>query len=66
MEPDTKQPQTSPEAPDSAASAGAPVWQKVWDERYDAYYFFNAATNESTWTEPEGGVVEAFEEDLPG
>ncbi|KAH9947853.1 hypothetical protein B0H21DRAFT_736627 [Amylocystis lapponica] len=32
------------------ASAGA--WQAVWSPAHNAYYFYNAATQETTWTNP--------------
>ena len=30
----------------------ASQWQAVWAPQYNAYYFFNAATQETTWTNP--------------
>ncbi|KAI9259297.1 hypothetical protein BY458DRAFT_517401 [Sporodiniella umbellata] len=28
------------------------TWTAVWDENYKAYYWWNTATNETTWTDP--------------
>ncbi|KAH8827100.1 hypothetical protein DL96DRAFT_1605510 [Flagelloscypha sp. PMI_526] len=27
-------------------------WQAIWSPQYNAYYFFNASTNETTWSNP--------------
>lgn len=43
-EPTTEE--TTP-APDATAQ-----WQAVWSSDYNAYYFFNAATQQTTWTNP--------------
>lgn len=46
-----EQPPLPPEAPpgNDGIDDG---WQPVWDETYQAYYFYNSLTNETTWTNP--------------
>ena len=39
--------QASPAPPPAAAH-----WQAIWAPQYNAYYFFNAATQETTWVNP--------------
>ncbi len=48
-----------PQSSTSAAShsstpgpASAGVWQAVWSPAHNAYYFYNAVTQETTWTNP--------------
>jgi hypothetical protein len=41
----------SPTDPDSAATA-PPQWQAIWAPQYNAYYFYNPVTQETTWTNP--------------
>lgn len=38
----------------AAAAAAAPVtqWQAIWAPQYNAYYFYNSVTQETTWTNP--------------
>lgn len=46
-----QQPPLPPEAPpDNDGTDDG--WQPVWDDAYQAYYFYNALTNETTWTNP--------------
>lgn len=48
---DGQQPPLPPEAPpDNDGTDDG--WQPVWDDAYQAYYFYNALTNETTWTNP--------------
>ncbi|KAF8179899.1 hypothetical protein BJ912DRAFT_855448 [Pholiota molesta] len=35
-----------------APAAAAAQWQAIWSPQYNAYYFFNAATQETTWVNP--------------
>lgn len=35
-----------------APAADAAQWQAIWSPQYNAYYFFNAATQETTWVNP--------------
>ncbi|CAO1624785.1 unnamed protein product [Parajaminaea phylloscopi] len=44
---------SSGSAPASAAtSTSAGAWQAVWSAPHNAYYFWNAQTNATTWTNP--------------
>ena len=36
----------------STPTAAAPQWQAIWSPDYNAYYFFNPTTQETTWTNP--------------
>eukprot|EP00814_Leptocylindrus_danicus_P011381 CAMPEP_0116006744 /NCGR_PEP_ID=MMETSP0321-20121206/1907_1 /TAXON_ID=163516 /ORGANISM="Leptocylindrus danicus var. danicus, Strain B650" /LENGTH=227 /DNA_ID=CAMNT_0003475349 /DNA_START=1013 /DNA_END=1693 /DNA_ORIENTATION=- len=31
---------------------GKLMWHQCWDDKHEAYYYWNAQTNESTWLEP--------------
>ncbi len=31
-------------------------WSRIWSEENQAYYFFNEATNESSWNDPRSQV----------
>jgi len=33
-------------------TAAVPQWQAIWSPEYNAYYFFNPTTQETTWTNP--------------
>ncbi|KAJ6590968.1 hypothetical protein DFH09DRAFT_1138207 [Mycena vulgaris] len=45
-------PATEPSA-ESAASAEPPTaWQAIFSPQYNAYYFYNSETQETTWTNP--------------
>ncbi|KAF9484309.1 hypothetical protein BDN70DRAFT_872809 [Pholiota conissans] len=35
-----------------APTADVSQWQAIWSPQYNAYYFFNAATQETTWVNP--------------
>jgi len=35
----------------SADVSDTNVWQKLWDEENNCYYYFNSATGESIWEE---------------
>ncbi|KAF8961365.1 hypothetical protein BDZ97DRAFT_1828939 [Flammula alnicola] len=35
-----------------APTAAAAQWQAIWSPEYNAYYFFNPTTQETTWTNP--------------
>lgn len=62
---DGQQPPLPPEAPpdNDGADDG---WQPVWDDAYQAYYFYNSVTNETTWTNPRVPTAEpAFTGDPP-
>ena len=41
-----------PEGPPPEDSAEDDGWTPVWDETYQAYYFFNQHTGQTTWTNP--------------
>ncbi|PPQ76940.1 hypothetical protein CVT24_009075 [Panaeolus cyanescens] len=47
---------TSPAAEGSSASTTPPTqqtqWQAVWAPQYNAYYFYNSVTQETTWVNP--------------
>ncbi|KAF9045217.1 hypothetical protein BJ165DRAFT_1415359 [Panaeolus papilionaceus] len=45
---------TEPEASSSSTPAPAPQnqWQAVWAPQYNAYYFYNSVTQETTWVNP--------------
>jgi hypothetical protein len=43
---------TKSASPDAAPAPDAGNWQAVWSPQYNAYYFFNAVTQETTWTNP--------------
>ncbi|THH31840.1 hypothetical protein EUX98_g2373 [Antrodiella citrinella] len=56
-EPDTDKTKTTADA--SSSSSPPPVsesaqgtWQAIWSPSHNAYYFYNAATQETTWTNP--------------
>ncbi|GJJ14646.1 hypothetical protein Clacol_008912 [Clathrus columnatus] len=36
----------------ATASVTAGDWQALWSPQHNAYYFYNARTNETTWTNP--------------
>ncbi|KAF5325134.1 hypothetical protein D9619_010056 [Psilocybe cf. subviscida] len=36
----------------SQPTATASQWQAIWSPQYNAYYFFNPSTQETTWTNP--------------
>lgn len=40
----------SSSTPTATASAGA--WQAIWSPQYNAYYFFNSLTQQTTWENP--------------
>lgn len=46
----------SEQTADSEAQASPPAeaaqWQAIWAPQYNAYYFFNAVTQETTWVNP--------------
>ncbi|KAF9531135.1 hypothetical protein CPB83DRAFT_849385 [Crepidotus variabilis] len=51
-EPDSEDEESkSPEKADTE-STPAPQWQAVWAPQYNAYYFYNPVTQETTWTNP--------------
>lgn len=41
-----------PPLPAAIPTASAGDWQAVWSPAHNAYYFYNAKTNETTWTNP--------------
>ncbi len=44
-----------PQAPSSSTSASPPSsgnWQAIWSSAHSAYYFYNTATQETTWVNP--------------
>lgn len=43
----------------AATPAAASEWSKVFSHTHQAYYWFNASTGESSWTEPEGSATAA-------
>ncbi|KAH0606236.1 uncharacterized protein H6S33_003897 [Morchella sextelata] len=47
----SSQPPLPPEAPPTEAE-DSDGWQPIWDGTYQAYYFYNSHTNETTWTNP--------------
>ncbi|KAL6307020.1 hypothetical protein BKA93DRAFT_816210 [Sparassis latifolia] len=54
-EPEAKSESPVPEASTSAATAvdaSTSDWQAIWSPAHSAYYFYNAATQETTWTNP--------------
>lgn len=51
--PSTSTPAPAPTAPAvGVPTASAGDWQAVWSQPHNAYYFYNAATQETTWTNP--------------
>lgn len=49
----TSQPPLPPEEPPTEVDAeDNDGWQPIWDDTYQAYYFYNSHTNETTWTNP--------------
>ncbi|RPB08430.1 hypothetical protein P167DRAFT_578255 [Morchella conica CCBAS932] len=52
----SSQPPLPPEAPPTDPAAAVEEdndgWQPIWDDTYQAYYFYNSHTNETTWTNP--------------
>lgn len=49
----SSQPPLPPEAPPTEpAEEDSDGWQPIWDDTYQAYYFYNSHTNETTWTNP--------------
>ncbi|GJE86348.1 WW domain-containing protein [Phanerochaete sordida] len=42
----------APPLPMGVATATAGDWQAVWSPSHNAYYFYNAKTQETTWTNP--------------
>lgn len=56
---DGEQPPLPPEAPPGNDGGDDDGWQPVWDETYQAYYFFNSLTNETTWTNPRVPTAES-------
>lgn len=53
---ETRQPEQDPKDDDDAQSASttllAGAWQAVFSPQHNAYYFYNASTNETTWVNP--------------
>jgi hypothetical protein len=50
-EPATPQ-EASPLGDAPAAAASTTAWQAIWSPEYKAYYFYNAETQETTWSNP--------------
>lgn len=48
---DSIQQQHDPQV-NSPAAATAGDWQAIWSPQHNAYYFYNARTRETTWTNP--------------
>ena len=46
-----------------ASSASVSAWTEQYDEGYNAKYWFNAKTGESTWVKPEGFGVNIYSTD---
>ena len=46
------QPSAEPEAPSSTSPPSSGNWQAIWSPAHNAYYFFNATTQETTWVNP--------------
>lgn len=40
------------EGPSESPAPSANPWQAIWSPQYNAYYFFNSVTQETTWTNP--------------
>ncbi|KAE9405608.1 hypothetical protein BT96DRAFT_963869 [Gymnopus androsaceus JB14] len=56
---------STPPSPGSATStpaASSTPWQAIYSPQYNAYYFFNPETNETTWENP---LVQAAESSTP-
>lgn len=49
---DSAGPSESAPTASTSAPANASEWQAVWSPQYNAYYFFNSTTQETTWTNP--------------
>ncbi|KAK2462425.1 hypothetical protein APHAL10511_005559 [Amanita phalloides] len=50
---DSDQSENNDEGKDAATSAqSAGAWQAIYSPQYNAYYFYNAKTQETTWTNP--------------
>lgn len=48
-QPSLEDPPLPPGPPPGANDDG---WQAIWDEQHQAYYFYNALSGQSTWTNP--------------
>lgn len=46
----TPEPESKDSAPDSEADSNP--WQAIWSPQYNAYYFYNATTDVTTWSNP--------------
>jgi len=49
---ESKEDETTESATASGTAESASQWQAVWAPQYNAYYFFNPTTQETTWTNP--------------
>ncbi|KAJ7481480.1 hypothetical protein FB451DRAFT_1236178 [Mycena latifolia] len=52
---DATEPATATEPPAESAPAAEPpptAWQAIFSPQYNAYYFYNSETQETTWTNP--------------
>jgi hypothetical protein len=43
-------------APPASTPSVNEIWQEIWDHEYQAYFYFNSDTNETSWTAPEGWI----------
>lgn len=48
----TTPPPTASEAPTDSAIPSSGPWQAIFSPQYNAYYFFNSETQETTWQNP--------------
>ncbi|KAI5799202.1 hypothetical protein DFH27DRAFT_87478 [Peziza echinospora] len=49
---DNQDPPLPPGPPPGQADGNDDGWQAIWDDLHQAYYFYNAITGQSTWTNP--------------
>src|ERR1700730_1459921 len=49
---DPPTPSTSISAPTPTGNATTGAWKAIWSAQYNAYYFYNSSTQETTWVNP--------------